>query len=147
MLSGRSGENAWGRRSWGVGARRAGSALGGGSSARGGAGGGGGGGADGAASGGRPSVSVLGKRAASGPSRILARLPLAMFEHLLRQLAIGVGRRAAGVVSQHRHAFDGRLREAHGLLDAGSEDAVPEVLLEDLERFLGVERPGVDHRG
>src|SRR4051812_29515218 len=111
MLSGMSEENAWRRRSWGVGARRTGSgrgAGGGSSAAGGGAGGAAGSGvasARGGAAGGSPSVSVLRNRAASGPSRMLARLPLAILEHLLRQLAIGVGRRAAGVVPQHRHAL------------------------------------------
>src|SRR5215216_8017093 len=105
MFSGRSEENAWRRRSCGVGTRGAGG------SSR------GGGGAS-------PSVSVLRKSAASGPSRMLARLPLPIREHLLRQLAISVGRRAVGFVLEHRHALDGSLREAYRLADARTEEAV-----------------------
>src|SRR5215207_10849276 len=122
MFSGRSEENAWRRRSCGVGTRGAGG------SSR------GGGGAS-------PSVSVLRKSAASGPSRMLARLPLPIREHLLRQLAIRVGRRAVGVVLEHRHALDGSFRKPHGLADPSAEHAVAEVLLEDLDRLLGVHPP------
>src|SRR3954449_12561675 len=62
-----------------------------------------------------PSVSVLRNSAASGPSRMLARLWLAIRENLLRQLAIGVGRRALRVVLEHRHPLHGGLREPDGL--------------------------------
>src|SRR5215211_8503698 len=137
MFSGRSEENAWRRRSCGVGTRGVS-----------GAGGGAGGSAAAGRSGGapRPSVSVLRKSAASGPSRMLARLPLPIREHLLRQLAIRVGRRAVGVVLEHRHALYGSFCEADRLADARTEDAVAEVLLEDLDRLLGMQGPRVDHR-
>src|SRR4051794_6183669 len=95
---------------------------------------------------GTSSSSVFRKSAASGPSRMLARLPLLIREHLLRQLAIGIGRRAVGVVLEHGHPLHGSLREPDRLPDARAEQLVPEVLLEDLDRLLGVERPGVDHR-
>src|SRR5215218_7553216 len=133
MFSGRSDENAWRRRSCGVGVRGAGRSS---NSACGGAAAGGSAGA--ACS--WPS-SVLRKRAASGPSRMLARLPLAIREHLLRQLAIGVGRRSRRVVLEHRHALHGSFRETDGLPDASAEHAVAEVLLEDLQRLLGVQGP------
>ena len=50
------------------------------------------------------------------------------------------------VVFQHRHALHGRLREANRLADPRGEDAIAEVLLEDLDRLLGVDRAGVDER-
>src|SRR5215218_10635067 len=132
MFSGRSEENAWRRRSCGVGTRRSGAgASGAGGSWRAGSGAG----SRAAGGGSSPSVSVLRKSAASGPSRMLARLPLPIREHLLRQLAIRVGRRAVGVVLEHRHALDGSFREPHGLADPSAEHAVAEVLLEDLDRF------------
>src|SRR5215211_6273022 len=137
MFSGRSDENAWRRRSCGVGVRGAGRSS---NSACGGAAAGGSAGA--ACS--WPS-SVLRKRAASGPSRMLARLPLAIREHLLRQLAIGVSRRPCRVVLEHGHPLHRRLGEPDRLADARAEDPVPEVLLEDLDRLLGVERPRIDH--
>ena len=43
-----------------------------------------------------------------------------------------------GFVLEHRHALDGSLREADGLPDPRAEHAVAEVLLEDLDRLLGV---------
>src|SRR3954454_22525466 len=70
------------------------------------------------------SSSVLRNSAASGPSRMLARLPDAMSENLLREVAIGLGGRAVRVVLQYRHALDRRLGEAHGLLDPGREEAI-----------------------
>ena len=88
----------------------------------------------------RPPSSVLRNRAASGPSRMLARLPLSIPENLLRQLAIGVGRRPVRIVLEHRHALHGCLREAHGLADPRGEHPVAEVLLQDLDRLLGVDR-------
>src|SRR3954453_8489223 len=111
--SGTSEENAWRRRSCGVGVRgddpvpvaagasAVGVAAGSGAS--------------------MPSVSVLRNSAARGPSRMLARLPLPIGEHLLRQQAIGLGRRAVRVVLEHRHPLHGRLGEAHGLADARTE--------------------------
>src|SRR4051812_31402720 len=118
MSFGTSVENAWRNRSSGVGMGRS------------------------AGCGGRcgssmPSVSVLRNRAARGPSRMLARLPLPIREPLLRQTAIRVSRRTRRVVLEHGHALHGRFRETDGLLDARAEDAIPEVLLEDLDRLLG----------
>src|SRR4051795_1920157 len=132
MSPGISALNAWRRRSCGVGVARSGTA--GGSSACGGRGS-------------RPSVSVLRNRLANGPSRMLARLPLPIREHLLRQPAIRVGRLPGRVVLQDGHPLHGCFREADGLLDARPEHAIPEVLLEDLDRLLGMQRPCVHHRG
>src|SRR5215208_1704627 len=117
MFSGMSAENAWRRRSCGGG-------TGGGAccSAR--------ASASWAASFGRSSGSVRRNSAARGPSRMLARLPLAILEDLLRQLAVRVGRRAIRIVLKDRHALHGGFREPDGLPDAGGEHAVPEVLLE-----------------
>src|SRR3954468_4019640 len=174
MLSGMSALKAWRRRSCAVGTcgSGAGGASGGapsdgsGASVSRGCGGGGSGarrscaaGVDGAGT--RPSsasgaagsagsaaaCSVLRNRSASGPSRMLARLPLAIGENLLREIAIGLGGHPVRIVLEHRHAFHRGLREADGLLDARGEDAIPEVLLEDLDRLLGVNRPGVHQRG
>src|SRR5690349_12996750 len=91
-----------------------------------------------AARGSSPSVSVLRNRLANGPSRMLARLPLPIREHLLRQPAIRVGRLPIRVVLQDGHPLHGRFRETDGLLDARPEHPIPEVLLEDLDRLLGV---------
>src|SRR3954453_6080206 len=85
-------------------------------------------------------------RAASGPSRMLARLPPAILEDLLGELAVGPRRQPIGIVLEHRHALHGRLGEPHRLLDARGEHPVPEVLLEDLDGLLGVQRPRVHHR-
>src|SRR4029077_9778155 len=93
------------------------------------------------------SSSVLRNRAASGPSRMLARLPLAIAEDLLRERPIGMGSDAVRVVLEHRHALHGSLGEADRLLDPRREHAIPEVLLEDLDRLLGVQRPRVEERG
>src|SRR3954468_10077945 len=76
--------------------------------------------------------------AARGPSRMLARLPPAMGEDLLVQLAVRVRRHAVRVVLEYRHPLHGRLRETNGLLDARGEHPVAEVLLENLDGFLGV---------
>src|SRR3954463_795001 len=89
------------------------------------------------------SSSVLRNSCARGPSRMLARLWPAIRENLLRQLAIRVSRDALGVVLEHRHALHGSLRETDGLPDPRCEHAIAEVLLEDLDRLLGVDRPGV----
>src|SRR3954453_22987556 len=132
MSPGTSALNACRRRSCGVGVARSGNA-GGGSSALGG---------DGSS----PSVSVLRNRLANGPSRMLARLPLPIREHLLRQPAIRVGRLPSRVVLQDGHPLHGCFREADGLLDARPEHPIPEVLLEDLDRLLGMQRPRVHHR-
>src|ERR1039458_4375390 len=90
------------------------------------------------------SSSVLRNRAASGPSRMDARLGFAMCEDLLGELPVGLRGHAGGLVLEHRHALHGRLREAHRLADARREHAVAEVLLEDLDRLLGVDRAHVD---
>src|SRR3712207_2467731 len=90
--------------------------------------------------------SVLRKSWANGPSRMLARLWPAIRENLLRQLAIGVSRDALRVVLEHRHALHRGLREADGLADARREHPVPEVLLEDLDRLLGMDGPRVHER-
>src|SRR4051794_9865969 len=95
---------------------------------------------------GTSSSSVRRNRAASGPSRMLARLPLAIGENLLREIAIGLGGHPVGIVLQDRHPLDGRFREANRLLDARGEHAVAEVLLEDLDRLLGVDGPRVHDR-
>src|SRR5215213_6499078 len=121
MFSGRSDEKALRNRSCGVGVRGSGR----GSTGVSGAGGSAGGAAPACAS------SVFRKRAASGPSRMLARLPLAIREHLLRQLAIGVSRQTRRVVLEHRHALHGSFRESDRLPDARAEDTIAEVLLED----------------
>src|SRR5258707_11056174 len=90
--------------------------------------------------------SVLRKRAASGPSRMLARLAFAIVENLLRELSVGLGRYPIRLVLEHRHALDGRLGEADGLADARGKYPVSEVFLEDLDRLLGVDRPGIHQR-
>src|SRR4051812_23373973 len=153
-FSGMSEENAARRRSWGDGTRC--SAGGSSATGSGGAGGGGGGGSAArccsawwrsfSAFSSASSSAVPRNRAASGPSRMLARLPPAMGEDLLGQLAIRMCRRAVRFVLEHRHALHGRLREADGLLDARGEDPIAEVLLEDLDRFLRVQGPGIHER-
>src|SRR3954452_73158 len=68
---------------------------------------------------GLPSASsVLRKSAASGTSRMLARLSpdgplLAMRDDLLGQISIGLSGHSIGVVLQNRHAFYGCLSEAN----------------------------------
>src|SRR4051794_36265764 len=92
--------------------------------------------------------SVLRNSAASGPSLMLARLlGPAMGENLLREIAIGLGGDAVRVVLENGHALHGRLRKTDGLADARGEDPVAEVLLENLDRLLGVDGPRVDQRG
>src|SRR3954470_15044913 len=98
MSPGTSVEKAWRSRSWGVGVDRSGAAaLDSGTSAW--------------PVGSSPSVSVLRNRLANGPSRMLARLPLPIREHLLRQAPIRLGGLPVGVVLEHGHALDGRFRE------------------------------------
>src|SRR5215213_3451049 len=84
------------------------------------------------------SSSVRLKSCESGPSRMLARLPPAIRKDLLRKITVGLCRHAVGVVLQDRGALHGRLREPDRLADPGGEDTVAEVLLEDLDRLLGV---------
>ena len=63
-----------------------------------------------------------------------------------REIAIGLGGHPVRVVLQDRHALHGRLGEADRLLDPRREDAVAEVLLEDLDRLLGVDGARVHQR-
>src|SRR5215212_10465661 len=93
-----------------------------------------------------PSSSVLRKRAASGPSLMLARLPLSIPEDLLCELAVGVCGLPVRVVLEHGHALHGGLREPHRLCDARGEHLVAEVLLEELDRLLGVDGTRVHQR-
>src|ERR1039457_737639 len=96
---------------------------------------------------GASSASVLRNSAASGPSRMLARcLGLAMSQDLLRELPVGLRRDPVRLVLQHRHALHRRLGEAHRLADARGEHAIAEVLLQDLDRLLGVDRARIDQR-
>src|SRR5450759_1910553 len=92
------------------------------------------------------SSAVLRNKAASGPSRMLARLAFAMCEDLLRELPIGLSCHAVRLVLEHRHPLHGRLGESDRLADAGGEHAVAEVFLEDLDRLLGVDRARI-HQG
>src|SRR3954447_17795492 len=108
-------EKAWRSRSCGVGVARSGTTGSGTCSS-----------ARGVPAGSSPSVSVLRNRLANGPSRMLARLPLPIREHLLGQPAIRVGRLPVGVVFEDGHPLHGRFRETDGLLDAGPEHAIPE---------------------
>src|SRR5919199_905713 len=94
-----------------------------------------------------PSSSVLRNSAARGPSRMLARLPLAILEDLSGEFSVGICRLPIWVVLEHGHSLDRRLGEAHGLRDPRGEDPVPEVLLEELDGLLRVHRPRVDQRG
>src|SRR5690242_10774552 len=86
------------------------------------------------------------KRSARGPSLMLARLGRAIFQDLLRQVAVVVRRVPLRIVLQHAGPPDGRLGELDRLSDPRLEDQLAEVLLEDLDRLLGVNGPGVEHR-
>src|SRR5207302_6191721 len=91
----------------------------------------------GASSPGRSSpASVLRNSAASGPSRMLARLAFATVEHLLRQLPVGLSRDAVGLVLEHGHPLHRRLGKADRLADPRGEHPIAEVFLEDLDRLL-----------
>src|SRR5436309_11478655 len=92
----------------------------------------------------RCAASVARNSSASGPSRMLARLRA--IEHLLRELAVGLGGASAGIVFQHGGALDRRLRVANGLANPRVEDQVAEILLEDLHRLARVQRAAVEHR-
>src|SRR4051794_25932459 len=152
-FSGISEENAWRRRSWGDGIWGSSAAgcwsdgwgtpvsrgCGGGVYSR---------GSSGLPASSCSPSSVLRNSAASGPSLMLARLlGPAMGENLLREIAIGLGGDAVRVVLENGHALHGRLRKPDGLADARGEDPVAEVLLENLDRLLGVDGPRVDQRG
>src|ERR1700683_5136442 len=91
-------------------------------------------------------MSVLRNRAARGPSRMLARLALAIGQNLLRKLPVGLGGHAVGLVLEHRHALDGGLGEANGLADARRKHAIAKVFLEDLDRLLGVNGARIHQR-
>src|SRR3954451_18860728 len=90
-------------------------------------------------------ASVARKSSASGPSRIDVRFR-ATTEHLLRQVAVHLGRFAGRVVLQHRLALHGRLRIADGLANLRVEDELAEVLLQDLDRLARVQQAAVEHR-
>src|SRR6185503_10013159 len=92
----------------------------------------------------RCAASVALKSSASGPSRMLARRRA--IEHLLREVAVGLGGRAGGVVLEHRAALDGRFGIADGLLYARLENEVSEVLLQHLHCLAAVHGAGVVHR-
>src|SRR4051812_12479419 len=81
----------------------------------------------------RCAASVALKSSASGPSRMLARFRA--IEHLLREVAVGLGGRSGRVVLEHRAALDRRFGVADSLLDARLEDEVSEVLLQHLHRL------------
>src|SRR6266576_3800486 len=89
-------------------------------------------------------ASVARKSSARGPSRMLARLRA--IEHLLRELAVGLGGASAGVIFEDGGALHRGLRVANGLANLGVEDEVAEVLLEDLHRLARVQRAAVVHR-
>src|ERR1019366_883407 len=93
------------------------------------------------------SSAVLRNRSASGPSRMLARLPVAICEDLLGELPIGVCGQTVGIVLQHGHAFHRGFGKTNRFADSGGEDLISEVLLEQLDRLLGVQRAQVDERG
>src|SRR5579884_262316 len=82
------------------------------------------------------SSAVLRNRAASGPSRMLARLPVGIREDLLRKLPVGVGCEPVRILLQDRHPFHGRLGKTHRFADSRSEDPVAKVLLQQLDRLL-----------
>ena len=68
-----------------------------------------------------------------------------MCQDLLRQIAIVLGRVALRIVLEHGAPFHGRLGELDRLADPRLEDELAEVLLEDLDRLLGVDGPGIEH--
>src|SRR5436853_531216 len=65
---------------------------------------------------------------------------------LAGEFSVGICRLPIWVVLEHGHSLDRRLGEAHGLRDPRGEDAVAEVLLQELDRLLRVNRPRVDQR-
>src|SRR6266511_2640502 len=90
-------------------------------------------------------ASVARNSSASGPSRIDARFR-ATAEHLLRQVAVHLGRLAGRVVLQNGLTLHRRLRVAHRLADLRVQNEAPEVLLQDFDRLPGVQEPPVEHR-
>src|SRR5205823_10694967 len=79
----------------------------------------------------RCAASVARNSSASGPSRMLARLRA--IEHLLREVAVGLGGASAGVVFQNGAPLHRGLRIANCLTVLGAEDEVAEVLLDYLD--------------
>src|SRR3989442_14247492 len=79
----------------------------------------------------RCAASVALKSSASGPSRMLARFRA--IEHLLREVAVELGRIAARVVAEHGLTLHGSLRVANGLANPRLVHQVTEVLLQDLD--------------
>ena len=69
-----------------------------------------------------------------------------MGQHLLREVAICLRGLPGRIVLEHGHPLHGSLCETHGLADARCEHSITEVLLEDLDRLLRVQRPRVDQR-
>src|SRR6266571_3425877 len=63
----------------------------------------------------RCAASVALKSSASGPSRMLARFRA--IEHLLREVAVEVGRVALRVVAEHGLSIHGRIGVANGIAD------------------------------
>ena len=61
-------------------------------------------------------------------------------------VAVVVGRVALRIVLQHAGSANGRLGELDRLADPRLEDELAEVLLEDLDGLLGVDRARVEHR-
>src|SRR3954453_15101437 len=92
----------------------------------------------------RCAASVALNSSARGPSRMLARF-LAI-EHLLCEVAVHVRGFAGRLVTEHRQALDGRLREADGLANARVVDELAEVLAQDLVRLTRVREALVEHR-
>src|SRR5438105_15780707 len=86
------------------------------------------------------------KRSASGPSRMLARLRRPIRQYLLRQLPVVARRIPVRIVLQYRGAPHGSLGELDRLADTRLEDQLSEVLFQDLDRLLGVDGAGIEHR-
>ena len=63
------------------------------------------------------------------------------------RVAVGLGRDAVGLVLEDAHPLHRGLGKADGLADPRCEDPIAEVLLEDLDRLLGVDRARIDQRG
>ena len=87
-----------------------------------------------------------GRAPPAGPPACSRAYRLPCGENLLREIAIGLGGHPVRIVLQHRHALDGRLREPDRLPDPRREHAIAEVLLQDLDRLLGVDGARVHER-
>src|SRR3954470_17860848 len=92
----------------------------------------------------RCAASVALKSSASGPSRMLARFRA--IEHLLREVAVQLRGVATRVVTQHGLALHRRLRVTNRLADPRLEDEIAEVLLEDVDGLLRMQKTLVVHR-